>query len=123
MNEHVHKHEKINYLEFPAKDITAAKKFFTAVFDWSFTDYGPDYIAFSNAGIDGGFYQSDLNVSTKTGSVLIVFYSKEIEATQSKIITAGGKITQAIFEFPGGHRFHFTDPNGNEYAAWSDIDV
>ena len=55
--------------------------------------------------------------------MLIVFYSKEIESTQSKIITAGGKITQAIFEFPGGHRFHFTDPNGNEYAVWSDIDV
>ena len=123
MNEHVHKHEKINYLEFPAKDIAATKKFFAAVFDWSFTDYGPDYIAFSNAGIDGGFYQSDLTVSTNTGSVLIVFYSKEIENTQSKIITAGGKITQTIFEFPGGHRFHFTDPNGNEYAVWSDIDI
>ena len=123
MNEHVHKHEKINYLEFPAKDIAATKKFFSAVFGWSFTDYGPDYIAFSNAGIDGGFHQSDLNISTETGSVLIVFYSKEIETTQSKIINAGGKITQAIFEFPGGHRFHFTDPNGNEYAVWSDIDV
>ncbi len=119
----MHKHEKINYLEFPAKDTTATKKFFAAAFDWSFTDYGPEYVAFSNAGIDGGFYQSDLSVSTNTGSVLIVFYSKEIETTQSKIISAGGKITQAIFEFPGGHRFHFTDPNGNEYAVWSDVDV
>jgi len=123
MNEHEHQHEKINYLEFPAKDIAATKKFFATVFDWSFTDYGPNYIAFSNAGLDGGFYQSDLNISTDTGSVLIVFYSKEIEATQSKIITAGGKITKSIFEFPGGHRFHFTDPNRNEYAVWSDIDV
>ncbi len=121
MNKHVHEHEKINYLEFPAKDIAATKKFFAAVFDWSFTDYGPGYIAFSNAGIDGGFYRSDLNVSTDAGSVLIVFYSKEIEHTQSKIITSGGKIIKPIFEFPGGRRFHFTDPNGNEYAAWTDV--
>lgn len=123
MNKHVHEHEKINYLEFPAKDIATTKKFFAAVFDWSFTDYGPDYIAFSNAGIDGGFYRSDLNVSTDAGSVLIVFYSKEIEHTQSKIITSGGKIIKPIFEFPGGRRFHFTDPNGNEYAVWTDVDL
>ena len=99
MNEHVHKHEKINYLEFPAKDIAVTKKFFSAVFDWSFTDYGPDYIAFSNAGIDGGFYQSDLTFSTKAGSVLIVFYSKEIETTQTKIITAGGKSHKLYLNF------------------------
>ena len=123
MNKHVHEHEKINYLEFPAKDIAATKKFFATVFDWSFTDYGPDYIAFSNAGIDGGFYRSDLNVATDAGSVLIVFYSKEIEHTQSKTIASGGKIIKPIFEFPGGRRFHFTDPNENEYAVWTDVNL
>ena len=114
-------HEKINYIEFPAKDIEATKSFFTKVFSWSFVDYGPDYTAFSNAGIDGGFFKSDLKVSTDNGSALIVFYSKALEETQSKIEAAGGSIIKPIFSFPGGRRFHFGDPNGNEFAVWSDI--
>ena len=112
-------HEKINYVEFPARDIKSTKKFFTKVFGWSFTDYGPDYTAFSNEGLDGGFFKSKLNSSTKNGSALIVFYSKELEQTQSKIENAGGLIIKPIFSFPGGRRFHFCDPNGNEYAVWS----
>jgi len=113
-------HEKISYVEFPAKDIEATRRFFSAVFGWSFVDYGPEYIAFSNAGLDGGFFQSDLTVSTENGSALIVFFSNELENTQSKIKKAGGSIIKPIFEFPGGRRFHFDDPNGNEYAVWSD---
>ena len=114
-------HEKINYLEIPARDIEAAKAFFTEAFGWTFTDYGPEYTAFSNEGIDGGFYKSDLHSSTTTGSALIVFYSTELEQTQSKIEKAGGSIIKPIFTFPGGRRFHFNDPNGNEYAVWSDV--
>jgi len=114
-------HEKINYVEFPAKDIEAAKAFFTNVFGWSFVDYGPEYTAFSDQGIDGGFIKSDLSVSTANGSALIVFYSKALETTQSKIENAGGSIIKPIFSFPGGRRFHFADPNGNEYAVWSDL--
>ena len=117
----MHEHEKIDYVEFPAKDIEVAKAFFSAAFGWSFVDYGPEYVAFSNEGIDGGFYKSDLTVSTNNGSPLIVFYSKEIEQTQSKIENSGGTIIKPIFSFPGGRRFHFCDPNGNEYAVWSDI--
>lgn len=119
----MNEHEKINYVEFPAKEIEKAKAFFTAVFGWSFVDFGPDYAAFSNAGagLDGGFYTSDLSSSTENGSALIVFYSKDLEATQAKIEDAGGAIIKPIFSFPGGRRFHFTDPNGNEYAVWSDI--
>ncbi len=113
-------HEKINYVEFPAKDISAAKVFFTAAFDWTFTDYGPDYTAFVNQGLDGGFFTSDKSTSTQNGSALVVFYSKALEATQTKIEKAGGAIIQEIFSFPGGRRFHFADPNGNEYAVWSD---
>ena len=119
----MNEHEKINYVEFPAKDIEAAKIFFAAVFGWSFVDYGSEYTAFRNAGIDGGFFKSDLTVSTKNGSALIVFYSKELEQTQAKIEDAGGAIIQPIFSFPGGRRFHFSDPNGNEYAVWSDIEA
>jgi predicted enzyme related to lactoylglutathione lyase len=116
----MNEHEKINYIEFPAKDIGATKVFFKSVFGWSFEDYGPEYIAFSNQGIDGGFFKSELNSSTENGSALIVFYSNEIEKTQSKITDAGGDIIKPIFSFPGGRRFHFSDPNGNEYAVWSD---
>lgn len=114
-------HEKINYLEFPAKDMVATKEFFTAAFGWSFTDYGSDYISFSNEGLDGGFYQSNLVVSTDSGSALVIFYSNDLEQTQAKIETAGGSIIKPIFSFPGGRRFHFGDPNGNEYAVWSDV--
>ena len=118
----MNKHEKINYVEFPAKDIEAAKTFFTTVFGWSFVDYGPEYTAFSNAGLDGGFFKSDLSSSSDRGGALIVFFSKELEKTQSKIEKAGGQIIKPIFSFPGGRRFHFTDPNGNEYAVWSDTE-
>ena len=119
----VNAHEKINYLEFPAKDIEATKKFFTTVFDWSFVDYSDTYTAFSNAGIDGGFFQSDLSVATDNGSALIVFYSKDLAQTQANIEAARGVIIKPVFSFPGGRRFHFSDPNGNEYAVWSDVDA
>jgi len=113
-------HEKINYVEFPSKDIEATKSFFASVFGWSFKDYGPEYTSFSNKGIDGGFYKSELTASVENGSALIVFYSKELEKTQAKIKAAGGSIIKPAFSFPGGRRFHFSDPNGNEYAVWSD---
>lgn len=113
-------HEKINYVEFPAKDIEAVKSFFVAAFGWSFTDYGPEYTSFSNEGLDGGFYRAGLAASTANGSALVVFYSKELEKTQAKIEDAGGSIVKPIFSFPGGRRFHFADPNGNEYAVWSE---
>jgi len=114
-------HEKIDYVEFPARDLPATKAFFSRVFDWEFLDYGPEYSAFSNQGVDGGFYYSELQTSTESGSALIVFYSETLEKTMDKITNAGGTIIKPIFDFPGGRRFHFSDPNGNEYAAWSDV--
>ena len=113
-------HEKINYVEFPAKDIEATKTFFNTVFGWSFVDYGSEYTAFSDQGLNGGFFQSELSASTNNGSALIVFFSNNLESTQRKIEQAGGLIVKPIFTFPGGRRFHFSDPNGNEYAVWSD---
>jgi predicted enzyme related to lactoylglutathione lyase len=118
----MNQHEKINYVEFPAKDIEKARTFFNTVFGWSFTDYGPEYIAFDNEGLDGGFYKSDLSVSAENGSALIVFYSNNLEGTLAKIESAGGSVIKPIFAFPGGRRFHFSDPNGNEYAVWSDVE-
>ena len=115
----MNQHEKINYVEFPAQDMAATKTFFSRVFSWKFTDYGPDYCAFSNSGLEGGFFKSAQSSSTQNGSCLVVFYSNELEKTQQKIVAAGGKIIKPIFDFPGGRRFHFGDPNGNEFAVWS----
>lgn len=113
-------HEKINYIEFPAKNLELTKDFFSTAFNWKFTDYGPEYTAFSNSGLNGGFYKSELAVSTTTGSALIVLYSNELAQTMKRIEDAGGVVIKPIFSFPGGRRFHFSDPNGNEYAVWSD---
>ena len=113
-------HEKINYVEFPATNIEASKAFFAAAFGWTFTDYGPDYASFANEGLDGGFFKSDMAASTERGSALVVLYSESLEDTQEKIEGAGGTIVKPIFTFPGGRRFHFADPSGNELAVWSD---
>ncbi len=113
-------HEKINYVEFPARDIDAVKAFFAEALGWSFVDYGPDYTSFADQGLSGGFYRADNSSSTTNGAALVVFYSMDLEGTQSKIEAAGGQIVKPVFSFPGGRRFHFTDPNGNEYAVWSD---
>ena len=113
-------HEKMNYVEFPAKDLAGTKAFFQSAFGWSFVDYGPEYTAFENQGLDGGFFQSDLAASTENGAALIVFYSNQMEATLAKVEKAGGSILRSIYSFPGGRRFHFTEPSGNEFAVWGE---
>lgn len=113
-------HEKINYVELPANDLEAVKSFFSAAFGWTFVDYGPDYTSFANQGLDGGFYRAELSSRTSNGAALIVLYSSDLEATQAKVEKAGGEILKPAFRFPGGRRFHFADPSGNEFAVWSD---
>ena len=115
-------HEKMDYVEYPCRDLEATKAFFETAFEWDFTDYGPEYTAFSNEGLDGGFFKSQLNASVETGSALLVFYSDNLEYTQGKIEEAGGRITKPVFSFPGGRRFHFCEPSGNEFAVWSDVE-
>lgn len=117
----MNQHEKLNYLEFAARDLNATKAFFEKAFAWSFVDYGSEYTAFSGQGLDGGFFKADLCSSTSNGAALPVFYSNDLESTQNKITNAGGKIIKPIFKFPGGRRFHFTEPSGNEFAVWSDV--
>jgi len=112
--------DKINYVEFPVTNLSATRTFFETVFGWSFEEYGAEYLAFSNAGLDGGFYQSDLRSTTKNGAALVVLYSEDLEAALSKIQGAGGTVVQDIFSFPGGRRFHFEEPSGNELAVWSE---
>ncbi len=112
-------HEKIDYVELPANDLNANKLFFEKAFGWEFEDFGEEYTAFSNQGVDGGFYQSDLKSSTGNGAALVVFFSDDLTATQKKVTDSGGTILRPIFSFPGGERFHFSDPCGNEYAVWA----
>lgn len=113
-------HEKLNYVEYPAKSIAATKHFFETAFSWQFTDYGPDYAAFSNEGLDGGFFSSNHASTTENGGALLAFYSSDLEATLGKVKQAGGAISKDIFDFPGGRRFQFLEPSGNEFAVWSD---
>lgn len=113
-------HHKINYVEFPAKDIVATKTFFKKVFGWEFQDFGPDYTCFTGQGTDGGFYRADLKSSKSDGAALVVLYSNDLEQTATLVKEAGGRIMMDIFEFPGGRRFHFAEPSGNELAVWSE---
>ncbi|WP_257670330.1 VOC family protein [Parapedobacter tibetensis] len=108
--------EQIQYIEFLSKNIMRAKAFYTKCFGWVFTDYGPEYTAFEGEYVDGGFTTGE----PVKGTILIVLYSKNIEATKDKIIQAGGIIEKDIFNFPGGKRFHFIDPDGYELAVWSE---
>ena len=116
----MNKETLINYVELPCRDIPATKTFFAAVFGWTFTDYGPSYVEFHDKGIVGGFYESANASLTENGATLLVFYSPDLESVQSQIEASGGAIIKAVFDFPGGRRFHFTEPSGNEFAVWSD---
>lgn len=111
------KHHKINYIEFPAKDLQTIKDFYRKAFDWKFTDYGPEYTAFSDGALEGGFTKG--NVANNAGPLVILF-SEDLEKSLDKIQSCGGSIVRSIYDFPGGRRFHFTDPAGNELAVWSD---
>lgn len=112
--------KKIDYIELPAADLERAKVFFQGLFGWSFEDYGPDYCSFYDGRLYGGFYRSELKSDVSAGSALVVFYQADLEQAHKNVTDLGGLICKDIFEFPGGRRFHFTDPNGNEYAIWSD---
>ncbi len=111
---------KVAYIEFPCADFDAVQSFYENAFCWSFTDYGPEYRAFTDGRINGGFRRADLNSSTKNGATLVVLYAEDLESTRDKVVAIGGSIIQEIFSFPGGRRFHFADPNNNELAVWSD---
>jgi predicted enzyme related to lactoylglutathione lyase len=108
---------QVDYVEIPVTDVAAAKTFYQKVFQWPFTDYGADYTSFADGRLTGGLRK----VERRAGSgVLVVLYAKDLDATRARIVSAGGKIVQETHEFPGGRRFHFADPSGNELAVWSD---
>ena len=107
----------INYIEFKAKDLEAVKSFYEKAFGWKFTDYGPAYTAFDESGVQGGFEVSDEPI---VNGALVVLYHDDLESSLETVKAAGGTISAEIFSFPGGRRFQFLDPSGNELAVWSD---
>jgi uncharacterized protein len=108
----------LDYVELPATDIAATKRFYGAVFGWTFTDYGPDYAAFDAAGRDGGFNTGRKVI--QTDGPLVVLYANDLDAMETKVRAAGAQIVSRE-EFTGGRRFHFRDPNGNEIAVWTKV--
>jgi predicted enzyme related to lactoylglutathione lyase len=108
---------RIDYIEFPAVDIAKTKAFYQAVFGWKFTDYGPDYTSFEDGRLSGGFAKSE---KPSPGGALIVIYATDLAAIEAAVESAGGVVVKPPFSFPGGRRFHFTDPSGNELAVWSE---
>src|SRR5574341_1712102 len=114
---HDAKHDaRIDYVEMAATSIEKTKRFYQDVFGWKFTDYGPDYTSFEDGRLTGGFYKAE---SARAGSILVVMFAVDLAAAEKRVRAAGGKIVKPIFSFPGGRRFHFADPSGNELAVWS----
>jgi len=113
----VEQHHAIDYIEFSVSNVSEAKRFFSDAFDWKFNDYGPAYAGIQGAGKEvGGLTESD---AVRPGGPLVVLYSDDLDASLAAVRAAGGQITREPFEFPGGRRFQFTDPSGNELAVWS----
>lgn len=114
---------QMDYIEFPATDIEATKSFYHQVFGWDFQDFGPGYTSFHDGRMAGGFNGEAKPAGADAGQTrgtLVVIYAASLEDTYAKVKSAGGKIVRETFEFPGGRRFHFADPNGNEVAVWSE---
>jgi uncharacterized protein len=112
--------KSINYIEFPLTDVARTKEFYSTVFGWGFQDWGSNYISFSGAGVEGGFNGEAGTPVTRPG-VLVVLYAEDLSATLAAVTAAAGVILREPYDFPGGCRFHFADPNGNELAVWSEV--
>jgi predicted enzyme related to lactoylglutathione lyase len=108
---------RIDYVELPTTSIAATRRFYTEAFGWKFTDYGPDYTSFEDGRLAGGFHQG---TAAARGGALIVIFAVDLDAAEARVSQAGGAITKPAYRFPGGRRFHFRDPGGNELAVWSD---
>jgi predicted enzyme related to lactoylglutathione lyase len=106
---------KINYVEFSTREIGKTTAFFARAFGWTYADYGPEYQSFTNAGVDGGFFDNPEPIPP-----LVVLKADDLEAALKSVTDAGGIVVKPIFDFPGGRRFHFREPGGNELAVWSE---
>lgn len=106
--------EEIDYIEFPSSNRAVTSAFFQAAFGWGITSYGPDYDGIEGAGIDGGVDQSESRVA----ATMAVVRTDDLDDAERRVTAAGGTITRPQFDFPGGRRFHFREPGGNELAVW-----
>ena len=116
----MHRHHAIDYIELTASDLAAAKTFYGAAFGWTFTDYGPEYAGIVGEGREQGGIREDKGYRGVRGGPLVILFSSALDETVKAVTNAGGAIVTPPFEFPGGRRFHFTDPSGNELAVWSE---
>lgn len=107
----------VDYVEFCAQDLEVVKRFYAEAFGWSFQDWGPDYTAFSGAGVEGGFRGGE---TPSAGGALVILYATDLDAAEQRVSAAGGTITER-HEFPGGRRFHFRDPAGNVLGVWTEV--
>jgi predicted enzyme related to lactoylglutathione lyase len=110
--------QRIDYVEFHASDLEAIKRFYSGAFGWSFEDWGDDYVSFADGRLQGGFRRGA--AVSAAGAPLVVLYARDLERAEATVREHGAEISVGIFSFPGGRRFHFLDPAGNELAVWSD---
>ena len=113
-----HRHHAIDYIELAAPDLAAAKAFYAAAFGWEFNDYGPDYSGIRAPEGDGEVGGLNPEAHAGTGGALVLLWSDDLDATVAAVTAAGGAISRAPYAFPGGRRFYFTDPAGNELGVW-----
>jgi predicted enzyme related to lactoylglutathione lyase len=113
-----HIHHAIDYIELSVNDVASAKRFYGGAFGWEFTDYGPDYAGIKGSSREVGGLRKEPGVHGKTP--LVILYSRDLDATLAKVREMGATIRKEPFSFPGGRRFHFADPSGNELAVWSE---
>ena len=115
------RHHMIDYVEFASADPQAMCAFFEATLGWSFEWFGPDYVAFHGAKLEVGIYRADLASRSADGGALIVFYSRDLEASEALVLSHGANIIKPVFDCPGGRRLQFAEPTGNEFAFWSNV--
>ncbi|NHA15769.1 VOC family protein [Thioalkalivibrio sp. XN279] len=113
-----HVHHAIDYIEFCVTDMARAKQFYAEAFGWEFNDYGPEYAGIRKPGGEAGGLRAAPDAVT--GGPLVILYSRDLERSLASVRAAGGRITLEPFTFPGGRRFHFLDPSGNELAVWAE---
>lgn len=118
----MHRDNRIDYVEFASHDPALSRAFFQAVFGWSFQDYGPDYTAFDDGRLQGGFFRGQPVAGEAGGAPLLVLYGELLPPVLGAVVEAGGEILKDVFSFPGGSRFHFREPGGNVLAVWSERD-
>lgn len=116
-----HTHHALDYIEIGVTDIQAAKSFYGSAFGWTFNDYGPAYAGIRGKGAADNTEVGGLRLDAEVtlGGPLILLYSSDLEASVQAVHHAGGEVSQMPYDFPGGRRFHFRDPSGNELGVWS----